>query len=69
MVAQPTPAQIEFYVRQTDEHADNDEHHHETGTMLGFWIYLMSDCLIFGTLFAVHAVQGRRLAAGPAPKA
>ena len=25
-------------------------------TSLGFWIYLMTDCLIFGTLFAVFAV-------------
>ena len=22
------------------------EHHPENGTMLGFWIYLMSDCLV-----------------------
>ncbi|MEM1370743.1 MAG: cytochrome o ubiquinol oxidase subunit III [Pseudomonadota bacterium] len=49
-------------------HADDEEHHHETGTMLGFWLYLMSDCLIFGTLFAVHAVLGQSYAAGPAPK-
>ena len=24
-----------------------EEHHPENGTLLGFWIYLMSDCLIF----------------------
>lgn len=47
-------------------HTDED-HHHETGTMLGFWIYLMSDCLIFGILFAVYAVLGQNYAAGPAP--
>ncbi|VFR18735.1 Cytochrome O ubiquinol oxidase subunit III [plant metagenome] len=33
--------------------------------MLGFWTYLMSDCLIFAALFAVHAVVGRNYAAGP----
>ncbi|MEM0936245.1 MAG: cytochrome o ubiquinol oxidase subunit III [Pseudomonadota bacterium] len=44
-----------------------EEEHHDTGTMLGFWIYLMSDCLIFGVLFAVHAVLGQNYAAGPAP--
>ena len=60
-------SEVEFYVRQP-EHHDGKEHHHETGTLLGFWIYLMSDCLIFATLFAVHAVQGRSFAAGPAPK-
>ena len=53
-----------------DWHVVEDEHaheHHETGTMLGFWIYLMSDCLLFGILFAVHAVLGQNYAAGPAP--
>ncbi len=48
-------------------HVDHAEHDHETGTMLGFWIYLMSDCLIFGILFAIHAVLGQSYAAGPAP--
>lgn len=42
-----------------------DEHHPQSGTMLGFWIYLMSDCLIFACLFAVHGVVGRNYAAGP----
>ena len=56
---------VEFYIRQS--HDDDEEHHHETGTMLGFWIYLMSDCLIFGSLFAVHGVLGRNYAAGPSP--
>jgi len=44
------------------------EHHPEGGTMLGFWIYLMSDCLIFAVLFATYAVLGRSYAAGPSPK-
>ena len=41
------------------------DHHPENGTLLGFWLYLMSDCLIFACLFAVHAVVGRSYAAGP----
>ncbi len=41
------------------------EHHPEQGTLLGFWIYLMSDCLIFASLFAVYAVIGRNYAGGP----
>ncbi|WP_367846540.1 cytochrome o ubiquinol oxidase subunit III [Rhodoferax sp. WC2427] len=41
------------------------EQHPENGTLLGFWIYLMSDCLIFACLFAVYAVVGRSYAAGP----
>jgi cytochrome o ubiquinol oxidase subunit 3 len=53
---------VEFY--------DLDEHPHPEGhsTMLGFWIYLMSDCLIFAILFACFAVLGGNYAAGPAPK-
>jgi len=45
------------------------EHHPENGTMLGFWIYLMSDCLVFAVLFAMYAVLGRNYAAGPGPRA
>lgn len=41
------------------------EHHPENGTLLGFWFYLLSDCLIFAVLFAVYAVVGRSYAAGP----
>src|ERR1700749_1795773 len=42
-----------------------EEHHVENGTLLGFWLYLMSDCLIFACLFAVYGVLGRSYAAGP----
>src|SRR3954465_15509298 len=47
-----------------------DEHPHPEGysTSLGFWIYLMSDCLIFAMLFATYGVLGSNYAAGPAPK-
>jgi cytochrome o ubiquinol oxidase subunit III len=47
-----------------------DEHDHEAGgsTMLGFWIYLMSDCLIFAMLFAAYAIFGTSYAGGPNPK-
>nr|WP_262333274.1 cytochrome o ubiquinol oxidase subunit III [Bosea sp. BH3] len=41
------------------------EHHPGDSTMLGFWIYLMSDCLIFAVLFATYGVLGRNYAAGP----
>ena len=44
-----------------------EEYHPENSTMLGFWIYLMSDCLIFAVLFATHGVLGRSYAAGPSP--
>ena len=46
------------------------EHEHPEGssTTLGFWIYLMSDCLIFAILFATFGVLGANFAAGPSPK-
>jgi len=40
-------------------------HHPENGTLLGFWIYLLSDLMIFGCLFATFGVLGRNFAAGP----
>lgn len=40
-------------------------HHPEQGTLFGFWLYLMSDCLIFAMLFACYGVYGRSYAAGP----
>ena len=47
---------------------DMDEHGHAEGsTMLGFWLYLMSDSLIFTVLFATFGVLSRRYAAGPSP--
>jgi cytochrome o ubiquinol oxidase subunit 3 len=47
-----------------------DEHDHEAGgsTLLGFWIYLMSDCLIFAVLFATYGVLSNNYAGGPGPK-
>ncbi|WCM94946.1 cytochrome o ubiquinol oxidase subunit III [Acidovorax sp. NCPPB 2350] len=42
-----------------------EEPHPENGTALGFWLYLMSDCLIFAALFATYGVLGRSYAAGP----
>jgi cytochrome o ubiquinol oxidase subunit 3 len=42
-----------------------EDHHPESSTSLGFWIYLMSDCLMFAVLFATYAVLGRSYAAGP----
>jgi len=45
-----------------------ERQHSEGSTVLGFWLYLMSDCLIFATLFATYGVLGRSYAAGPTPK-
>ncbi|WP_442682200.1 cytochrome o ubiquinol oxidase subunit III [Stenotrophomonas sp. JC08] len=38
--------------------AGHDHEHHDTGenTVFGFWVYLMSDLLIFATLFVTYIV-------------
>lgn len=58
--------QREYFVKE-DPHAHDGHGHTNNTTGIGFWIYLMSDCLIFAILFAVFAVLGRNYAAGPAP--
>ncbi|MCW3796338.1 cytochrome o ubiquinol oxidase subunit III [Sphingomonas sp. BN140010] len=51
-------------------HLMEDEHGHGHGspTMLGFWIYLMSDALIFAGLFATFGVLSTSYAGGPTPR-
>ncbi|MEN8357606.1 cytochrome o ubiquinol oxidase subunit III [Acinetobacter towneri] len=40
-----------------DNHGHDDHHHDDTDiTVFGFWTYLMSDLVIFGTLFIAFAV-------------
>jgi len=39
-----------------------------TNTTVGFWIYLMSDCLIFAVLFATFGVLAANTAGGPGAK-
>ena len=51
-----------FYVKEEHAHAEGGS------TLLGFWIYLMSDCLVFAMLFATFGVLGGRYAAGPSPR-
>ncbi len=46
-------------------HAHAHGHDDSAKTTLGFWIYLMSDCLIFATLFATFGVLANATAGGP----
>jgi cytochrome o ubiquinol oxidase subunit 3 len=46
-------------------HVTVEEHHAGGSTLLGFWIYLMSDCLLFAGLFATYGVLGGEYAGGP----
>ena len=50
-------------------HAAEHEHHDAGGnSVFGFWIYLMSDCILFATLFATYAVLSGSFAGGPTGK-
>ncbi|RMC33336.1 cytochrome o ubiquinol oxidase subunit III [Paracoccus alkanivorans] len=54
----------------TQDFWQTEPHHHEEGasTNIGFWVYLMSDCLMFAVLFATFGVLHGNYAAGPGPK-
>ncbi|WP_454883290.1 cytochrome o ubiquinol oxidase subunit III [Sphingomonas oryzagri] len=50
--------------------AEEEDHDHggNGATILGFWIYLMSDALIFASLFAMFGVVSTSYAGGPVPR-
>ena len=52
-----------FYQTEDEGHAQAGG-----GTLLGFWIYLMSDALLFATLFATFGVLSSSFAGGPSPR-
>lgn len=52
-----------FFLAEEEGH----DHGGGGGTILGFWIYLMSDALIFATLFATYGVLATSYAGGPQP--
>ncbi|UAJ64910.1 cytochrome o ubiquinol oxidase subunit III [Candidatus Schneideria nysicola] len=45
-----------------------ETHDSSNNTILGFWIYLMSDCILFATLFSVYFVLKDKIALGPSIK-
>lgn len=63
----------------TIHHADTLEAHADTSlpdphqdtfsrTVLGFWMYLMTDCLLFGSLFATYAILHHSTFGGPSSR-
>ena len=52
----------------TLEPADTRGDHEASSTVFGFWLYLMTDCIIFAALFAVFAVMAHQFAGGPSAK-
>lgn len=62
------PAKAAKASAKLEFHVSEEPHHSGESTLLGFWMYLMSDCLIFAVLFATFGVLGGSYAAGPGPK-
>ncbi|HEY8569958.1 cytochrome o ubiquinol oxidase subunit III [Microbulbifer sp.] len=58
-------AQIPQGATAASDHHD-DHHHHDTSenTIFGFWLYLMTDCLLFASVFATYAVLFMNTAGG-----
>lgn len=47
-------------------HGHHEEHHdHEGLKTFGFWMFLITDCILFGTLFATYVVLRNNTAGGP----
>ncbi|MGP4123328.1 MAG: cytochrome o ubiquinol oxidase subunit III [Sodalis sp. (in: enterobacteria)] len=50
------------------DHAEHGYHDAGANKIFGFWLYLMSDCILFATLFATYAVLRNSVAGGPTGK-
>lgn len=48
---------------------ESDAHPSDSGVMFGFWVFMMSDAVLFALLFAVYATLGTNTAGGPGPHA
>ncbi|KAB8305654.1 MULTISPECIES: cytochrome o ubiquinol oxidase subunit III [Rahnella] len=51
-----------------EAHAEHGHHDAGATKVFGFWIYLMSDCILFASLFATYAVLVNGTAGGPTGK-
>ena len=62
-VVATVPANPTYYL------VEADDHDHATGgaTLLGFWIYLMSDALLFAAIFATFGSTAFNTAVPPGP--
>jgi cytochrome o ubiquinol oxidase subunit 3 len=52
---------------QAAHHPEHAHHDQEPLKILGFWIFLVTDCLLFATLFATYSVLRTHTAGGPLP--
>ncbi|WP_395754794.1 cytochrome o ubiquinol oxidase subunit III [Edwardsiella ictaluri] len=58
----------ETLTHQNTAHAEHGHHDAGETKVFGFWIYLMSDCILFAGLFATYAVLVNGTAGGPTGK-
>jgi cytochrome o ubiquinol oxidase subunit 3 len=61
---------VDDVVSRSGDHGHHDHHDHDQEGMkiLGFWIFLVSDCLLFASLFATFLVLRTHIAGGPSGK-
>ncbi len=64
MTVHPSPLEAQYALDATG-HEIHDTAHASTPAPLGFWIYLMSDCILFASIFASFAVLRGNFAGGP----
>lgn len=50
------------------DHGHDDHHDAGENTIFGFWLYLMTDCIMFACVFAGYAVLVNATAGGPTGK-
>lgn len=53
-------------IRLGAAHPDSNEYAEEL--IFGFWVFLMSDAIVFGLLFATYAAMSHSTAGGPGPE-
>ncbi|WP_159887408.1 cytochrome o ubiquinol oxidase subunit III [Paenibacillus puerhi] len=49
-------------------HDEHHEHEHESLKTFGFWLFLITDCILFATLFATYVVLRGNTNGGPTPE-
>ncbi|PWY55964.1 cytochrome o ubiquinol oxidase subunit III [Legionella qingyii] len=60
-------SQLRSHAAERDTHID-DNHFDGSKNVFGFWIYIMTDCILFASLFAVYAVLHTHTFGGPHAK-
>lgn len=57
-------------MKNSQAHENFPDTHHDvySKTVFGFWVYLITDFMLFATLFAAYAVLRRSFFGGPTPK-